>query len=104
LLGAVLLRQILKKMAKIEFIQIDRAEFSEMVRGAVKEQLRELSQKPGQPTMVRGIRGLAAALGISTSKIQQLKNDGVLPYFQDGKLLLFDLDQVHQAMKAYNTK
>lgn len=93
---------ILNKMNKIEFVQIDRNEFVELVSKAVRDQLRENGISNGRPTMVRGIRGLAEALSVSTTKIQQLKNDGVIPYFQNGKLLLFDLDKVELALNSYN--
>ncbi|MFZ4548684.1 MAG: DUF3853 family protein, partial [Bacteroidales bacterium] len=45
---------------------------------------------------------LAKFLGISVSKAQKLKNEGIVPFFQNERLVLFDPDKVREAMSNYN--
>lgn len=61
--------------------------------------LRDL-QRPSPK--IKGIHGLAEALGCSPAKAQQIKNSGTIRYFQDGKLVLFDYDQVLEDLKGQN--
>lgn len=53
---------------------------------------------------IKGIHELAAFLKVSAPRAQKLKNDGVFPYFQDGRLVLFDPHKVREAMANYNLK
>ena len=53
---------------------------------------------------IKGIHELATYLKVSPPRAQKLKNDGVFPYFQDGRLILFDPDKVLEAMANYNLK
>ena len=47
---------------------------------------------------IKGIHALAKYLGVCAAKAQALKNSGVLPYFQNGRIVLFDCDKVDQVM------
>jgi len=51
---------------------------------------------------IKGIRELAEALNCSVAKAQQLKNSGTIRYFQDGKLVLFDINQVYEDLQGIN--
>jgi len=53
---------------------------------------------------IKGIHSLAKFLGISVSKAQRLKNEGIIPFFQNERLVLFDPDKVREAMTNYNKK
>lgn len=52
---------------------------------------------PPQP-FIKGIHELAKFLKVSPARAQKLKNEGVFPYWQDGRTLLFDPEKVKQAM------
>ena len=56
-------------------------------------------QEPRQ--FIKGIHELAKFLQVSPARAQKLKNEGVFPYWQDGRTLLFDPDKVREVM---NTK
>jgi hypothetical protein len=51
---------------------------------------------PRQP--IKGIHALAAYLGVCPAKAQSLKNSGILPYFQNGRIVLFDCDKIDEVM------
>ena len=53
---------------------------------------------------IKGIHALAKFLGISPSKAQQLKNEGIIPFFQNERLVLFDPEKVCEAMSNYNKR
>ena len=55
-------------------------------------------------TRIRGIRGLASYLGIGLNKAQNLKNDRVIPYYEDGGLLFFYSDEVDAALRKGGVK
>jgi len=44
------------------------------------------------------VHELAKFLRISSTRAQKLKNEGVFPYWQDGRILLFDPDKVRAAI------
>lgn len=75
-----------------------------LVFGAVKDAIErhyiehQQPAAPQQPT-IKGIHQLAKFLNVSPARAQKLKNSGAFPYFQDGRTLLFDPDQVRNAMK-----
>lgn len=54
---------------------------------------------PPQP-FIKGIHELAKFLQVSPARAQKLKNEGVFPYWQDGRTLLFDPEKVRQAMST----
>ena len=47
---------------------------------------------------IKGIHALAKYLGVCPAKAQSLKNAGVIPYFQNGRIVLFDCDKVDEIM------
>jgi len=75
-------------------------ELTHIIRGVISDEIgKRLDAKPPRPT-IKGIHGLAEALNCSIAKAQKLKNSGQIPYFQNEKLLLFDFDQVMDALKG----
>lgn len=75
-------------------------ELTNVIRSTVAEQMGKEIKAP-RPK-IKGIHGLAEALNCSVAKAQQLKNSGTIRYFQDGKLVLFDYDQVIEDLKGAN--
>lgn len=53
---------------------------------------------------IKGIHELASFLKVSPARAQKLKNEGVFPYWQDGRTLLFDPNKVREAMNNLNRK
>jgi len=53
---------------------------------------------------IKGIHELASYLRISPTKAQKLKNDGVIPCFQDGRTIFFDPAKVMEAMARMGSK
>lgn len=69
----------------------------------VKEVIIETSQQINLPkaeprSPIKGIHSLAKYLGVSPAKAQALKNSGILPYFQNGRIVLFDCDKIDEVM------
>lgn len=83
-----------------EMVIIPKTELFDLIRAAIAEQMGKEVKQP-RPK-IKGIHGLAEALGCSVSKAFQLKNSGTIRYFQDGKLVLFDYDQVIEDLKGVN--
>lgn len=82
-------------------LSLSRTEFVEAVGIAVEQALTRIESAAKQkPKVIKGIRGLAAFIPCSLSKAQQLKNEGKIPFYQDGRLILFDPDQVREALKT----
>lgn len=52
--------------------------------------------EPRQP--IKGIHAIAKYLGVSPAKAQAMKNSGILPYFQNGRIVLFDCDKIDEIM------
>ncbi len=48
--------------------------------------------------IIKGIHALAKYLGVCPAKAQALKNSGALPYFQNGRIVLFDPNELDKAM------
>jgi Mn-dependent DtxR family transcriptional regulator len=65
----------------------------EIVKEAVKEELEKLSLAVEQK-YIKGIDNLAKFLSISKSVVQKMKNDGVIPYVQYDRVVLFSPDEV----------
>ncbi len=77
-----------------------------LIRNAVKEELMASSatKQPSQPkdtkATLRGIRGLAAYLGISTATAQRIKSEGRVPYSRIGNRVYFCPSEVDEALKV----
>ena len=89
-------------MRKNSIIQVTKDEFDRIVQDAVKAAIPEQPKPPEPKTIIKGTHELAKFLGVSLSRAQKLKNDGVFPYFQDGRTVLFDPKKVLEAMAVYN--
>ena len=70
----------------------------EIVKEAVREELAKLSLS-GEQKYIKGIDNLAKFLGISKSVVQKMKNEGVIPYIQYDRVVLFSPDEVWCALK-----
>ncbi|MBE6245840.1 MAG: DUF3853 family protein [Bacteroidales bacterium] len=57
-------------------------------------------ETPLRGEKIKGIRGLAKYLGCSVSKAQDMKNKGLLPYYNVGKLVHFFSGEVDNALKG----
>lgn len=76
-------------------------------KSVVKEELMATSatQQPSTQARdtratIRGIRGLAAYLGISTATAQRLKSLGLVPYSRIGNRVYFCPSEVDEALKV----
>jgi hypothetical protein len=59
-------------------------------------------EESSQP--IRGIRALAKFLGVGVNTAQKLKNEGIIPCFQNGNVVLFDKTKVMDALRANKLK
>jgi hypothetical protein len=50
---------------------------------------------------IKGIHAISKYIGVSPSRGQKIKNDGLLPYFQNGRIVLFDPDEVDKVMHTF---
>ncbi len=56
------------------------------------------------PGYIKGIHGLARFLGISTTKAQKMKNEGMIPCYQTGRTIFFDPEKVREAVAGIGIK
>lgn len=85
-------------------IQLGRDELTRIINDAVRAAMpQEIRESTPQP-FIKGIHQLAAFLKVSPARAQKLKNEGVFPYWQDGRTLLFDPDKVRAAMQNVKTR
>ena len=63
-----------------------------------------LSPAQSQQPFIKGIHELAKFLKVSPARAQKLKNEGVFPFWQDGRTLLFDPENVRAAMANVKTR
>lgn len=70
-------------------------------------------QKTNEPTVVPAmqekrfvysIKGMAAELHVSVPTMQKIKNSGRIPYSQDGRKVIFEVNSVLSAMQVINGK
>jgi hypothetical protein len=79
-------------------IQLSKDELARIINDAVRSAMpQEIKEATPQP-FIKGIHELAAFLKVSPARAQKLKNEGVFPFWQDGRTLLFDPDKVRAAM------
>lgn len=94
----------LKTMEEHITIIVNRDEFGSMIQEAVRSAFLD-QMPPTEPKMhIKGTHQLAKFLGISVSKAQRLKNEGIIPFFQNERLVLFDPDRVKEALANYNKR
>lgn len=48
---------------------------------------------------IKGISGLAALLGCSLPTAQRIKQSGKIPFYQVGKIVFFDREEVLEAIR-----
>ena len=70
--------------------ELSTEELQNAIEEAVKRALPPSAASVSNTKPIKGIHELARFLGISPSRAQKLKNDGVLKYWQDGRLVFFD--------------
>ena len=86
---------------EITFVQLTKEELTSIINEAVKAAFQAKGEEPGKEPFIKGIHELAKFLGVSPARAQKLKNEGVFPYFQDGRLVLFDPFKVKMAMESH---
>ena len=81
-------------------ISYTETELKTMIYAAVKAALdeRENPDQTAPQPFIKGIHELARFLRVSPGRAQKLKNEGIIPYWQDGRTLLFDPEKVKKAM------
>ena len=65
---------------------------------AMRQASRAEEEKP-EPRLVHGIAGLASILGCSIPTAQKMKNSGRVPYIQEGRKIVFEVEKVLEAMR-----
>lgn len=70
---------------------------------ALTEEVKCLSSV-STPAVIKGIQGLADFLGISKSIAQKMKNEGVIPYVQYDRVILFEPNKVLDALASQTPK
>ena len=88
----------IKVMKETSVIYMTIEELKTLVENAVRAAMpKELSIiQPELP--INGIHALAKFLSISPSRAQELKNDGIIPYLHDDRLVLFDPYKLRELM------
>ncbi|NDV68936.1 helix-turn-helix domain-containing protein [Dysgonomonas sp. 25] len=82
------------------YAPIDIDEIREMIHIAVESAVKKNTRSsPTQKKFIKGIHELAKFLNVSPSKAQEIKNSGIIPYTQNGRIVLFDPDRVIEALE-----
>jgi len=89
-------------MEQITVLLVSTEELDNIIQNAVKVALSNQVKSSHSQPHIKGTHQLAKFLGISVSKAQKLKNEGIVPFFQNERLVLFDPDKVREAMSNYN--
>lgn len=91
-------------MENVIIIQVGKDELTKIINDAVQLAIpQDFKQSEPQP-FIKGIHELADFLKVSPARAQKLKNEGVFPYWQDGRTLLFDPVAVKSAMVNVKSK
>ena len=89
-------------MANIILTQLSESALKTIIYDVMRTALsnHQVSLKDGKTAepFIKGIHGLAKFLSVSPARAQKLKNEGVIPFWQDGRTLLFDPEKVREAM------
>jgi len=85
-------------------IQVGKDELTKIIHAAIQSALSQGCKQSEPKPFIKGIHELAAFLKVSPARAQKLKNDGVFPYWQDGRTLLFDPDKVRASMENVKTR
>jgi hypothetical protein len=93
-------------MEAVSLFPYNETALKSLIYDAVRTALSNHEAAPQQPpqSFIKGIHELAAFLKVSPARAQKLKNEGVFPYWQDGRTLLFDPDKVRAAMSNIKVK
>jgi hypothetical protein len=86
----------------IVFIQVE--ELTNIINNAIRDALPQVNREATPQPFIKGIHNLAKFLNVSPARAQKLKNEGALPYWQDGRTLLFDPDKVREVMSKGSGK
>lgn len=70
----------------------------------LSQQAQRKDSTPTQPKFVKGISGLAKILKCTNPTAQKLKNSGKIPFYQEGRTLLFSEDEVLKAIQKLPRK
>jgi hypothetical protein len=89
-------------MTEMIIIQLTKEELTALINEAVYSAMQSNNSGLNPKPQIKGIHELAEFLKISPGRAQKLKNDKVIPCFQDGRLVLFDPDKVLKAMECHN--
>lgn len=84
----------------VTYYPIEVDEIREMIETSVENALSGLKNKPTQQKFIRGIHGLAKFLNVSPAKAQEIKNSGKIPFTQNGRVVLFDANEIIEALKT----
>ena len=79
-------------------------EFKKIIKDVVREELSKIEFKNESPQYIKGIDNLAIFLGVGRSTAQKMKNDGVIPYVQYDRTVLFDKAKVMSALESATPK
>lgn len=90
----------------IALTESERIELGEIVKAAVADALRESGSMivPQPPKYLRGLQELADYLRCGLSTANRLKKENKIPYRQDGKVILFDVAKVDEAIAKIKFK
>ncbi|MCF8373070.1 MAG: helix-turn-helix domain-containing protein [Bacteroidales bacterium] len=83
---------------------LSKQELSEMMVEAVRAAMPSDAKKSNPQPFIKGIHELAKFLRVSPAKAQKLKNEGAIPFWQEGRTVLFNPDKVREVMEVINKK
>ena len=89
-------------------IDFDEAKLAAVVKNAVAEAMAAMPARSEQLSQERkilySIRELSEFIGCSTVTAQKLKNEGLIPYRQVGRKVMFDSVEILRAMEQGKKK
>jgi excisionase family DNA binding protein len=90
-------------METITVLRMDKAEFSELLREAIREELhqilKELNSKEIEDIILNR-KETCKLLDISQGTMQKFQNEGRIPFYRIGRRILFNKSEVLKALEA----
>ena len=87
---------------------IDEEKLAQVLRKVIREELDALPKSerdfPGEDRLLRSIKELAKYLGCSVVTAQKFKNEGLIPFVQTGRKVLFDKVELMKCTKLPKKK
>lgn len=83
----------------MEVMLVNKQELKELIDSSINDALSKIQENQTKneihpASLIYGIKGLASFLGVTQPTAQKWKNDGVFPFIQRGRTIIFKSEEV----------